>query len=216
MEAHPHLPPPALTSAPWDANQDKLMTMDYYDDTYTEIRFVAASQGSGKTDICMLLFSAPQMQQRMPVVVSRSTYKQIMKLLNDRSASVCNLALRLADRLILRLVGIRLLPPKNGEMKALIDFLTPASLTGERKFISLSCDLPEALALVNETGCRLHIKISLLAAMAISDDTKETGFRCPLGSLPDEFLRASMEEAVANENYELASLFRDEINHRLS
>ena len=60
----------------------------------------------------------------------------------------------------------------------------------------------------------LYIDSSLLSRQSVPFNPTHNGISIPINSLSEEMLNKALEQAIKDENYEMASYVRDEINRR--
>ena len=72
----------------------------------------------------------------------------------------------------------------------------------------------DAILLALIGGIPVYAEQKVVDRCATPVDTSGKGVAMPLALLPTELLREQMEKAVANEDYEMASLLRDELKKR--
>ncbi len=76
-----------------------------------------------------------------------------------------------------------------------------------------NCRASDGLVLAATFGCPIHIAEELLDMQSMRQ-TSEDSYSIPVNSVTTEALRNALEQAVKDENYELASKLRDELQRR--
>ncbi len=76
-----------------------------------------------------------------------------------------------------------------------------------------NCRASDGLVLAATFGCPIHIAEELLDVQAMRQ-TSEDSYSIPVNSVTTEALQGALEQAVKDENYELASKLRDELQRR--
>ena len=105
------------------------------------------------------------------------------------------------------MLGARLLVPHNGQTQALIDF----ELINE--VVSITVSAADAAVAALETKSSIWIERSRLD-MQSKVKHAEGQMALSLYAMNNDLLQEALESAVAEENFELASVLRDELNKR--
>jgi len=79
---------------------------------------------------------------------------------------------------------------------------------------SVRLRMSDAILLSIISTVPLYIEEELMKRQAYPVEDFSKGVAIPINAMGMEYLRKAMDKAVAEENYELASHIRDEINHR--
>lgn len=87
-------------------------------------------------------------------------------------------------------------------------------LVNETTFESLPMRASDAIFFANISNSPIYIEYNLMMRQSVRYSANPNGMALPINSLSDEMLRQALDKAVADENYELASNLRDEMNRR--
>jgi len=87
-------------------------------------------------------------------------------------------------------------------------------LVNETTFESLPMRASDAILFANISNSPIYIEYNLMMRQSVRYSANPNGMALPINSLSDEMLRQALDKAVADENYELASNLRDEMNRR--
>ena len=82
--------------------------------------------------------------------------------------------------------------------------------TGEQLLVRAS----DAVLLSVVGDIPLYIESGLMKRQAVAYNEKSRGVSLPVNTISDEMLQSALDNAIADENYELASHLRDEKNRR--
>lgn len=87
-------------------------------------------------------------------------------------------------------------------------------LVNETTFESLPMRASDAILFAMVSNSPIYIEYSLMMRQSVRFSANPQGMALPINSLSDSMLKQALDKAVADENYELASAIRDEINKR--
>lgn len=87
-------------------------------------------------------------------------------------------------------------------------------LVNESTFESLPMRASDAILFALISNTPIYIDYNLMMRQSVRYSANANGMAIPINALSDSMLKKSMENAIADENYELASYLRDEINKR--
>lgn len=110
----------------------------------------------------------------------------------------------------MKLIGIRLLQPNNGQTQALLDFKTSSM-----EVVSVNVSAAEAAVAALETHTSIWIEEQLFSRQNHMPQTDQS-MALPLTAMTRNLLEEVLQSAVADDNFELASILRDELNKRKS
>lgn len=87
-------------------------------------------------------------------------------------------------------------------------------LVNETTFESLPMRASDAILFANISNSPIYIEYNLMMRQSVRYSANPRGMALPINTLSDEMLQQALDKAVADENYELASNLRDEMNRR--
>lgn len=178
-----------------------------YDD-YVKLQIEGLTRGRELNDAYILVLHKENDTKLFPVLIDRRGYSMVMTALKTRRYTCSHLMNKLASRMGMTMLGVRLMQPMNGHTKALIDF----ELVNE--IVSISVSASEAVVAALETNSDLWIKRDLFEKQTAQQSTNGN-MALPIIAMSNELLEQAMQSAVADDNFELASVLRDELNKRL-
>lgn len=94
----------------------------------------------------------------------------------------------------------------DGQYRAMlynVDTLDPISLRAS-----------DAVLLAYISGIPLYVERGLMMKQSVEFYEKAKGLSIPVNTISDEMLQSALDKAIKDENYEMASHLRDEINRR--
>lgn len=175
-----------------------------------ELGIEGLTRGKDFRDAYILVLREKPNGRFYPVLISHEAYDMVAAALNNHDYTCSRLMNKLAQRLNMRLSGIRLLQPHNGETQALLDFETDSI-----KPISIHVSAAEAAVTALETKTSLWIDKWLFNRQSHLPQTDQN-MALPLAAMNCNLLEEVLQSAVADDNFELASILRDELNKRKS
>lgn len=87
-------------------------------------------------------------------------------------------------------------------------------LVNETTFESIPMRASDAILFANVSNTPIYMEYNLMMRQSVRYSANPQGMAIPINALNDDMLQKSMDKAVKDENYELASFLRDEINKR--
>lgn len=87
-------------------------------------------------------------------------------------------------------------------------------LVNETTFESLPIRASDGILFAVVSNSPIYIEYNLMMRQSVRYSANPNGMAIPINSLSEDMLQKSLDKAVADENYELASYLRDEINKR--
>lgn len=181
---------------------------DMYEN-YTELLIEGLTRGKELQEAYILVLRDRNGENFMPILLSAKDYEMITAALNEHDFSCSKLMNQLARRVGMRLIGVRLLQPQNGQTQALIDF----ELINE--VVSIAVPIAEATVAALEEGASFWVQKSVFAQQSKFTNTSDR-MTLPLSAMSEKLLHDALQAAVDDENFELASILRDELNKRKS
>lgn len=88
-------------------------------------------------------------------------------------------------------------------------------LINETTFESLPMRASDAILFAVISNSPIFIEYNLMMRQSVRFSANPNGMAIPINALNNDMLRKSLDKAIADENHELASYLRDEINKRM-
>lgn len=176
-------------------------------DNYKELVFEGLTRGKELRDAYILVFREKQGNRFFPVLLQPEGYRLVADAMNRHDFTCSHLMNRLAGRVGMTLIGVRLQPPSKGTTQALLDF----ELINE--VVSISVTAAEATVAALETKAPFWVERSTFERQ-IQQPQAQQSMALPISAMGDSLIEDALKAAVEDENFELASVLRDELNQR--
>lgn len=179
---------------------------DMYDN-YTELLIEGLTRGKELQEAYILVLRDRNGDNFMPILLSANGYEMVSAALGNHDFTCSKLMNQLARRVGMRLIGVRLLQPQNGQTQALLDF----ELINE--VVSIAVPIAEAVVAALEEGISFWVEKRVFAQQSKFTNTTDR-MTLPISAMNDKLLQNALQAAVDEDNFELASILRDELNKR--
>lgn len=177
-------------------------------DNYVELKVEGITRGRELQDAFILILREKEGQRFFPVLIDQQGYNMIMKALRNKDFTCSHLMVKLAARVGMTPIGVRLMQPANGKTKALIDF----ELINE--MVSITTPVAEAVVAAIETNSAIWVQRAIFERQTKVNKTDSQSMALPITAMNDKLLNEALKSAVEEDNFELASILRDELNKR--
>ena len=172
----------------------------------TLLRFENLQQIAGSDELSVILLTDEPRKRALSVVCDTDMTRQLLIRLRG-NAKVC--------RAMLPEALLQLLPSSYEMMiVGVYDGQYQVMLMDTEDGNSVRVRTSDAVLLSIISHIPLYIEERLMAQQSVPYDEHATGVAIPINSMDTPRLRAALKNAVEEENYELASQLRDEINRR--
>lgn len=174
-----------------------------------KVNFKSISEIVGTSDIGLLVLVDEKEERQLAVTCD----KQMIHQLSLRLQQVPEME-KLLPEVLVQVIGKLSDAPfelvisalKGGEYKAMLINTSTLDIVpikvGDAILLSVISDIP------------LFVEQGLMLRQSIPYTVQTKGMRIPVNALTDEMLSSALAKAVEDENYELATHLRDEINRR--
>lgn len=176
-------------------------------DEYIELQIVGLTRGVTLRNACILVLQAKGESNYLPVLISEEGHKRLARALNNGDYECSNMLLQLAEAMMIEADSVQILPPEDGEFMGLITM----KQFGEMAFLSVPID--QAMVFALNSGCPIKMERHMFNSMNRVPNT-EGAMSLPLNGMSNELLNEALQAAVDAENFELASVLRDELRKR--
>ena len=177
-------------------------------DNYTELKIEGITRGKDLQNAFILILREKNGSRFFPVLINRQGYKMVLGAMKDKDYTCARLMNKLANRVGMTQIGVRLMQPHNGETKALIDF----ELINE--VVSIQTSAAEATVAALEMRSSFWVQNDIFEKQSKLQQPGQQNMALPVTAMNNELLKAALQGAVNEENFELASILRDELNKR--
>lgn len=174
-----------------------------------QLYFAGVSEIVGGTDVALIILADKSRTRQLSIVCDRSMAVQIE--LRVKAVPITTIMLPEVLSRLLRM-------DKTAEYEISIDGINEGqyimrlmnTVTGRSDQLRAS----DAILLSVVADIPLYIESSLLSRQSVPFNPTHNGISIPINSLSEEMLNKALEQAIKDENYEMASYVSDEINRR--
>jgi len=161
----------------------------------------------------LLIFKEKGGTRHLPILINTEEYRRVYQTLaKDDYSSMAPLK-RLADLFNIRLDGVFFcLGGEKGELCTLLG-LSKSSEDGDDEKQILREDIPNGLTAGLLMAAPFFISATTFNLL-YNHETHDGQVAIPIAIMPEDLLQEALEQAVAGDNFELASVLRDEIKSR--
>lgn len=177
-------------------------------DNYTELKIEGLTRGRELQDAYILILREKDGNRFFPVLIDYKGYEMVLAAMKHKDYTCARLMNKLANRVGMAQIGVRLMQPHNGETRALIDF----ELINE--VVSIQTSVAEATVAALEMRSSFWVQRDTFEKQSKMQQTGQQSMALPIIAMNNDLLKAALEGAVNDENFELASILRDELNKR--
>lgn len=178
-------------------------------DNYIELKVEGLTRGRELKDAYILILREREGERIFPVLIDEEGFNMIMQAMRDKDYTCSHLMVKLASRVGMTPIGIRLMQPANGKTQALIDF----ELVNE--IVSITTPIAEAVVTALETRSSLWVQRTIFERQTrMNKNGGSQNMALPITAMSDKLISDALQAAVKEDNFELATILRDELNKR--
>lgn len=178
-------------------------------DNYIELKVEGLTRGRELKDAYILILREREGERIFPVLINEEGFNMIMQAMRNKDYTCSHLMVKLASRVGMTPIGIRLMQPANGKTQALIDF----ELVNE--IVSITTPIAEAVVTALETRSSLWVQRTTFERQTrMNKNGGSQNMALPITAMSDKLISDALQAAVKEDNFELASILRDELNKR--
>ena len=178
-------------------------------DNYIELKVEGLTRGRELKDAYILILREREGERIFPVLIDEEGFYMIMQAMRNKDYTCSHLMVKLASRVGMTPIGIRLMQPANGKTQALIDF----ELVNE--IVSITTPIAEAVVTALETRSSLWVQRTTFERQTrMNKNGGSQNMALPITAMSDKLISDALQAAVKEDNFELASILRDELNKR--
>lgn len=178
-------------------------------DNYIELKVEGLTRGRELKDAYILILREREGERIFPVLIDEEGFNMIMQAMRNKDYTCSHLMVKLASRVGMTPIGIRLMQPANGKTQALIDF----ELVNE--IVSITTPIAEAVVTALETRSSLWVQRTTFERQTrMNKNGGSQNMALPITAMSDKLISDALQAAVKDDNFELASILRDELNKR--
>lgn len=178
-------------------------------DNYIELKVEGLTRGRELKDAYILILREREGERIFPVLIDEEGFNMIMQAMRNKDYTCSHLMVKLASRVGMTPIGIRLMQPANGKTQALIDF----ELVNE--IVSITTPIAEAVVTALETRSSLWVQRTTFERQTrMNKNGSSQNMALPITAMSDKLISDALQAAVKEDNFELATILRDELNKR--
>ncbi len=178
-------------------------------DNYVELKVEGLTRGRELKDAYILILREREGEHIFPVLIDEEGFNMIMQAMRHKDYTCSHLMIKLASRVGMTPIGVRLMQPANGKTQALIDF----ELVNE--IVSITTPVAEAIVTALETLSSIWVQRSVFERQTrMNHNDGSQNMALPITAMSDKLISAALQAAVKEDNFELATILRDELNKR--
>lgn len=178
-------------------------------DNYIELKVEGLTRGRELKDAYILILREREGERIFPVLIDEEGFNMIMQAIRNKDYTCSHLMVKLASRVGMTPIGIRLMQPANGKTQALIDF----ELVNE--IVSITTPIAEAVVTALETRSSLWVQRTTFERQTrMNKNGGSQNMALPITAMSDKLIGDALQAAVKEDNFELATILRDELNKR--
>lgn len=172
----------------------------------TQLRFESLQQIAGTTEMAVLTLTDMERVRALSLVCDQQMAQQLMLRLNN--PALC--------KTLLPEVLLQMSDTDSFEMMVLgiYDGQYQVILMNMESGASARIRMSDAVLLTLVARVPLYIEENLMKRQCVTFNEHATGVAIPINTMDTQSLKMALDHAVEEENYELASQLRDEINQR--
>lgn len=173
-------------------------------ENYIPMRVHGVTRGVSLPDAFIVVLKERDAEACFPLLVERGGYDRVVRALQHQGDEASHLMMALAKRLGLRVAGVRMLRPNQGLKGGLVDFLDGGEV------VSLSVPVDDALVVALQSRCDIYLRENEYRGQSLSGGS----MALPIAAMSERLLREAIEGAVKADDFELATVLRDELRRR--
>ena len=178
-------------------------------DNYIELKVEGLTRGRELKDAYILILREREGERIFPVLIDEEGFNMIMQAMRNKDYTCSHLMVKLASRVGMTPIGRRMMQPANGKTQALIDF----ELVNE--IVSITTPIAEAVVTALETRSSLWVQRTTFERQTrMNKNGGSQNMALPITAMSDKLISDALQAAVKEDNFELATILRDELNKR--
>lgn len=177
-------------------------------ENYVELSIVGLTHGITLPSAYILVLQGNEgLQRYISILISEKGYKRIQRAHNEHDNEYSNLMIELGKVTIFYPIRVEILLPKDGRTMAQVEIQMKSD------YATLELPVDEAILLSIASGCPIEIDRTIFEGLSQGGDPNGP-LTLPIIGMSDELLRESLQDSVESENFEMASILRDELRRR--
>lgn len=177
-------------------------------DGYIRLSIQGLTRGKELAEAYILILKAEDETGFVPILIDERGFKLVCNAMQEHDFTCSHMMNLLADRVNIPMTGVRILRPSGGKTMALVDFQMIDQL------LSITVPIAEAVVAALEKGLPIWIDRNAFERQAKLNSPSNDSMALPITALSNDLLEKALQGAVDEDNFELATILRDELNRR--
>lgn len=161
---------------------------------------------------CMVIFKILEENRHLPFFIDRQAYNLLESVMSDDESSQLALSQTIIEGLGYRLAYVCLSQSEAAVSETRLALL-PADAADDDEPQYIACSFVEGMALGLQIGVPFYVTIGD-ALQFVAGESEDGRVAVPIRNMPEDVLQEAINQAVAADNFELASALRDELRRR--
>ncbi len=174
-----------------------------------QLHFKSITQIVGSDRLGLIILVDDEKQRQISIVCDKDIQSQFVMRMNDAP-----IASRLCPEALLSIIGVETVNCLEIYIAGIAHGQYITVITNNRTFTEIPIRASDAILIAYIAHLPIYIDKDLMVAQSVPFKMGSCGLSVPINAINDEMLKSAMAKAVDEENYELASRLRDEINRR--
>ncbi|MGN1354284.1 MAG: hypothetical protein ACI4V2_05170 [Alloprevotella sp.] len=161
---------------------------------------------------CMIIFKMLEEERHLPFFIDRKAYALLESVMSDDENTQLSLSHTILEALGYRLAYVCISQSEDAVSETRLAVL-PADAEDDEEPKYIVCPFVEGVALALQVGVPFYVTMGD-ALQFVAGESEDGRVAVPIRNMPEELLKEAIRQAVAGDNFELASALRDELRRR--
>lgn len=161
---------------------------------------------------CMIIFKMLEEERHLPFFIDRKAYALLESVMSDDENAQLSLSHTILEALGYRLAYVCISQSDDAVSETRLAVL-PADAEDDEEPKYIVCPFVEGVALALQVGVPFYVTMGD-ALQFVAGKSEDGRVAVPIRNMPEELLKEAIRQAVAGDNFELASALRDELRRR--
>ena len=174
---------------------------------YVELIPEGLTQGVSLQEAYFLMLREKEGKRFLPSLLGKDEYELILHAMQEKQYPTTRLMGRLAQRFSIRLESVHIFYPPHGNLSATMYF------SNETRTEKVACNIAEGISAALNMQCPILMQRSMFEEQMLRQHG-EGQVSMPITAMNEKLLKEALNAAVMEDNFELASVIRDELRQR--
>lgn len=161
---------------------------------------------------CMIIFKLLEENRHLPFFIDLKAYALLEAVMSDDENTQLALSQTIIEGLGYKLAYVCISQSEAAVSETRLAVL-PADAEDDAEPQYISCPFVEGVALALQVGVPFYVTMGD-ALQFVAGESEDGRVAVPIRNMPEELLQEAIGQAVAGDNFELASALRDELRRR--